>query len=494
MPISKNKRKNKPSKSGKNRTPLLDHKKVGSELQPAFSQLKDNLGERMVFSSWSNERLPEMLWAAIIRVISEQDYAISEFRRVISFVSQHPDKEKMSDLSITGISKLDDNLRNEFLGYLLSNPITASALTVLLIFKDLPARESWLKFLPLPDEEQNLELLMVAVGMCFPHQSQEATDCRWLKVMLQVASGKFRAPREMVDEWINYPYEGDLRSIRPSIRSCEMAFNPMSGQDLTWANTFWDSAWKNTPCLGLIKEIETSKAVPCCQAEDIFGLRQKLEQHWMDTHSTTEIDAKHDGTFGIAFYTLTILSEIASSNIRTGILARLGLRTILEAHINLRYLALKDDKELWHKWRTYGAGQAKLNALKFDELVDSPSFINPEILELIAGEDLWEEFINIELGSWSGADLRKLSTSVKLKSLYDQYYSWSSTYTHGTWGAIREVCFNTCGNPLHRLHRYPKESSLPDTLYDACVLVNEILNDLNKLYPSFFPRLLGEDK
>ncbi|WP_121555933.1 DUF5677 domain-containing protein [Gibbsiella quercinecans] len=494
MPVSKNNRKSKTSKSGKNRTSLLSHKKSGSELQPRFAQLKNKLGERVIFSSWSNDRLPEMLWAAVIRVISEQNYAITEFRRVISFVANHPKKEKMSDLSITGISKLDKALRHEFLENLLSNPITASALTVLLIFKDLPARESWLKFLPLTDEEPNLDLLMLAVGMCFPHQSQEATDCRWLKVMLQVVSGKFHAPREMVEEWIDYPYKGDLRNIRPTIRSCEMTFNPMIEKDLTWVNKFWDSAWRNTPCLDLIRDDQTNEVAPCCSTEGISMLRQKLERHWIETHSTTDIDAKHDGTFGIAFYSLTILSEIASSNVRTGILARLGLRTILEAHINLRYLTLKDDKELWSKWRTYGAGQAKLNALKFDELVDSPNFINPEILESIAGEDLWEEFINIDLGSWSGADLRKISDSVGLKPVYDQYYSWSSTYSHGTWGAIREVCFNTCGNPLHRLHRYPKESPLPDALYDACLLVNEILNDLSQSYPSFSSRLLAEDR
>ena len=187
---------------------------------------------------------------------------------------------------------------------------------------------------------------------------------------------------------------------------------------------------------------------------------------------------------------LSILSEIVSVGVGTGILARLGLRTILETHISLRYLIQKNDDQLWTKWRTYGAGQAKLNALKFDELVEPPKFINTETLESIAGEDLWEEFINIELGSWSGSDLRKLSDKAGLKSSYDQFYSWSSTYSHGTWGAIREVCYHTCGNPLHRLHRYPKESTLPDTLQDACVLVNEILGDLNVVYPTFSPRLL----
>lgn len=493
MPKSKNSRKNRTSKSGKNRTSLLDHKKSGSKLQPSFAQFTDQHGGRVVFSSWSNERLPEMLWAAIIRMANKQDHAISEFNRIISFVSHHPQKEKMSDLSITGISNLDDNLRNDFLVFLVSNPSTASALSVLSIFKELPARESWLKFLPLSDVEPNLDILMLAVGMCFPHQSQEATDCRWLKVMLQVVSGKIHAPGEMIEELCGYPHKGDLRRIRPLIRSFEMTIDPMKEKDLKWANEFWDSGWKNTPCLELIKEEQANEVSPCCSHIEINALRKELEKHWEITHSTTEIDAKHDGSFGITLYSLTILSEIASSNIQTGILARLGLRTILESLINLRYLALKDDKELWVKWRTYGAGQAKLNALKFDELVDAPNFINPETLESIAGEDLWEEFINIELGSWSGEDLRKLSVFSGLKDLYDQYYSWSSTYSHGTWGAIREVCYKTCGNPLHRLHRYPKEVLLPDTLHDACLLVNEILNNLSSLYPSFTFRLLGRD-
>lgn len=487
MAGNKKTRKKKPSRSGKNRTALLDHKKVGSELQPGFAQI----GDKMTFTSWSNERLPEMLWAAIIRVIQDQDSAIAEFRRVITFVSTHLEKEKLSDLSITGISKLDENLRGEFLDFLMSNPKTASALTVLTLFKNLPARESWLKVLP--PIEPELNILMTAVGMCLPHQSQEATDCRWLKLMLMVVAGKFHAPREMVEPWINYPYEGDQRSVRPSIRSCEMAFNPMVEQDLTWSNNFWAESWENTPCLELFPESDTNSEERCCDLEEIHKLRGELEEHWEKTHSTTGVDAKHDGVFGTAFYTLSILSEIVSIGVNTGVLARLGLRTILETHISLRYLIQKNDDQLWTKWRTYGAGQAKLNALKFDELVEPPKFINTETLESIAGEDLWEEFINIELGSWSGADLRKLSDKAGLKSSYDQYYSWSSTYSHGTWGAIREVCFQTCGNPLHRLHRYPKESVLPDTLQDACILVNEILNDLSDVYPSFSPRLLRKD-
>ncbi|HAT6346504.1 TPA: hypothetical protein JAJ28_004315 [Aeromonas hydrophila] len=483
MPISKNKRKNS-SKSGKNRTRLLEHKKVGKQLQPGFAQLSD----KITFSSWSDERLPEMLWAAIIRTIIDQDYAISEFRRVISFVTNHKHKEKLHDLTLSGIAKLEESIKDEFIEFLLQNKETANALTVLRLFETLPARNSWLKFLP--NTEPDLELLMRSVGMCLPHQSQEATDCRWLKVMVRVASGKFHVPDMMLKDWIGYPYAGDQRSIRPSIRACEMAQNPLVEHDLNWATDFWQDAWQNSPCLEIVLHNTQPLDDSICTKDELCIIRDKLEAHWSETHSTTAIDAKHDGIFGIAFYVLTILDELVQGENRNGILGRLALRTILECHINLRYLISEDNYELWKKWRTYGAGQAKLNALRFDELIEPPKFINTETIEAIASEDLWEEFINIELGSWSNLDLRKLSEKAKVKDKYDQFYSWTSGYSHGTWGPIREVCFETCGNPLHRLHRYPKKKVLPDTLYDACNLVNEVLNDLNAIYPGFTLRLL----
>ena len=71
----------------------------------------------------------------------------------------------------------------------------------------------------------------------------------------------------------------------------------------------------------------------------------------------------------------------------------------------------KDNPELWAKWREYGAGQAKLNVLKFDESVEPPEFIDLEAIEAIASEDMWEEFLDVNLASWSGLDLRKLSES-----------------------------------------------------------------------------------
>lgn len=486
MPVSKNKRKKKKSpRSGKNRTPIDQHEHSGKTLHAPFSKL----GNKMVFSSWTDERLPEMIWAAIIRVINGQDFALSEFRRILTFIGKHDSCEAYSDITLSGISKLDDDLRSDLIEFITQNELTAAALSTLLLFDRLPARESWKKYLN--KYSPSVDLLMKAVGINLPHQSQEATDCRWFRLMAQVVTGKFQIPQEMAHNLFGYPNEGDQRSVRPMIRASEIGFSPVEEKDVSWAEAFWEDGWHNTPCLALREKTENQDTDTFTEIDPdkINFIIGELEAHWENTHETTAIDAKHDAVFGLSFYVLRVLEEITL--ISKGILGRLGLRTILESYISLHYLLSKDEPELWKKWRKYGAGQAKLNALRFDFDMNPPKHINVATMDEIAGEDLWEEFLSIELGSWSGLDLRKISIKSGLKEIYDQHYSWTSGYVHGSWGPVRESCYDTCGNPLHRLHRYPARNRLSDTTQDAAELVDAVLSDLDQAYPGFSHRLLS---
>ncbi|WP_407210916.1 hypothetical protein [Citrobacter portucalensis] len=103
MPVSKNKR----NKSGKSRTTLREHKKQGKTLKPAFSQLENKLEGRLFYSNWTYERLPEMIWAIVIRSAYSQTLALQHFNKIISFIKSHPLKDKFEDISITSISELD---------------------------------------------------------------------------------------------------------------------------------------------------------------------------------------------------------------------------------------------------------------------------------------------------------------------------------------------------------------------------------------------------
>ena len=225
----KKKPKRKTTKSGKNRTPISGHKHVGGQLLPPFATA---MGGKMQFSSWMNDRLPEMLWAALIIASVDRDYAFGQFRRILNFIGKHEHKDQFYDLTLTGIAKIDKKLRIELIRFMVEPPEASVALSSLHLFAALPGKEEWHQ--ELPTIEPDVGLLMNAVGCTLWHQSQEATDCRWVRLMAQVISGKFHIPAETADKWFKYPNEGDLRSVRPSIRAAEMAQNPLEPPDLTW--------------------------------------------------------------------------------------------------------------------------------------------------------------------------------------------------------------------------------------------------------------------
>ena len=485
--------KQKTSKSGKNRTPISGHKQIGGQLLPPFAEvmMNEKMSGKFQPSSWMDDRLPEMLWAELIIVSVDRDYALEQFRRILNFIGKHEQRDQFHDLTHTGIANLEEKLRTELIRFIIEPPETSRALCALRLFDALPRREDWHQ--ELPSFEPSVDLLMDAVGSTLWHQSQEATDCRWLRLMVNIISRECNIPNETAKELFLYPNEGDQRSVRPTIRSSEIALNLIDPPDLTWPKAFWEEAWANTPCIVLEQRYRQPSVNETVTRQAISKICEHLESHWNQTHSTTAIDPKHDAIFGMAFYSLRILDEMMGIGIGTSVLGRLGLRTILEVRINLKYLLTKDTADLWKKWREYGAGQAKLNALKFDDSIEPPKHIDVESIEHIAGEDIWEEFLTVNLASWSGLDLRKLSERSGLKDIYDKHYSWTSGYSHGMWGAIRESCYQTCGNPLHRLYRHPERQSLQDTVDDAAILVDEIIQHVDNSYPTFEWRLLAKN-
>ena len=437
-----------------------------------------------------NDRLPEMLWASLILASTDRRDAFQEFNRVLQFVASHDRKKDLSNLTLTGLSNLEGDLRREVLTFITANPRTAQALASLTLFDALPNKEEWEA--RVPAGRKDWPLVLRAVGNTLWHQSDHSTDCRWVRVMGEAAAGRISLANGMEDlakRLTDYPNLEPGCPEGASVRATEINFGSVIDKDRTWSRAFWTEAWEKSPCIGLLNSYSAEKVKGSTTRQKLKEVVDELTEHWGITHSTTAIDAKHDAIFGMAFYSLRIVREMMSIGLSTSVLARLGLRTILEVRINLQYLVNQKDADLWRKWRRYGTGQAKLSSLKVDAFQEPPEFIDPDSLEKIASEDLWEEFVTVDLGSWAGSDLRKISQQVSLKETYDRYYPWSSTYSHGMWGSIREACYQTCGNPLHRLHRIPNEQALGDCLYDAVILTDEILQIVDVEYPSFAHRL-----
>lgn len=473
---------------GIKRTSLSGHTQVGGKLLPPFAKLGN-----MKNSSWMNDRLPEMLWAALIVAGLGREIAIREvFRPLFQFIEQHKHKEAFHDIRFTGIAKLEPTLRLEIIELISRRSDVKYYLSSLRLFPSLPSKADWDAVSHELDED-SLELLMKAVGLTLFHQSQEATDCRWVKLMPVILTGGIQFPttfEEKIRCILEYPDRGDQREVRPSIRSLEIMDNPMIKPDLAWPHAFWRECWDLTPCFRFkpTKDSATQSAV--ISVEKLNSVKSELMAHWENTHQTTAIDAKHDTVFGVVFYSLRVLEELLGSGLRTSVLGRLGLRTLLELRITLHHLIDSDDEELWKAWRVYGAGQAKLSSLKLEDIEHPPEFLSASSLAEIANEDIWEEMLEINLGHWKHSDLRKMARDSGLKSEYDVYYPWTSCYSHGQWGAIRESVFKTCANPLHRFHRHPDTPSpLTDLSSDAVNLVDSMLDDLDKTFPGFSHRL-----
>lgn len=469
-----------------NTTDLSKHKRDGSKLIPPFLQIKN-----MQLTSFKDNRLPELLWAGLLINCLERKKALDVFRSVAKFVEG---KEELYDVTLSGIATWPKEVRKNFISEVFSEKPIKEALKPLLIFPELPAIKEWSLIGSINNYEQELNKLAKTIVSMLWHQSQEATDCRWVWVLCAMVSGKMKAPIETVKNIFYYPNRGDMKEVRPTIRASEMTmemiYNPLLAQR-DWPKKFWLHCHKNTMCIPLptdnyIEEVDEKKF-----NKNIKELKYELLKHFAMTENGSHLDHKHSVIFGYIFYALRIVSELTVTNLWKGAVSRPLLRSVVEIYITLAYLIKNDKPELWRSFMEYGSGKAKQCYLKIREFSGIPSFIDIEKIKQIANEDRWEELVSIELGHWDKADLRKMSEEADCKEIYDKYYDWTSAYAHGNWGAIRESVIDICSNPLHRLHKLPAMAvhPLPSTAQDFIFIINKIMDLINIQYPGITKKL-----
>jgi len=487
-----------------NETKLSRHKRIKKELKPPFMQIPN-----LKPCSWIDERLPEMLWAVLVIGNVERTKALDFFRYIDGYVEKNRD---CYDVTLTGISKFLVNKKEEFIKRAISwSDEIKIVLRPLLLFPNLPAADVWKTCLGQSEPKEDWSKLAEGVSKTIWHQSQEATDCRWIKILCQISGGQLHLPSsssgtdDLLKEITEYPNYGDLRKVRPSIRALEISFSPSSNNDYSeWSKSFWQHCFDETGCLPVevvseknkkrqkefTDETETARKY---YFEETKNIRNKLIEHLLTTSKTSAIDSRHEGAFGIALFGLTLFIEIIFYRLPLSITGRGNLRMLVEAFIVFKYLLKKEKEEqdIWDDYRSYGSGQLKLIYLKLGELGEQISSVDINELADLVNEDKWAEFVAINLGHWDSVNLRIISEEVGLKALYDKFYNYTSGYIHANWGAIRESVYQKCVNPLHRLHRVPTYNLplLSSITSDAIEVTNYILESLSEAYPKFEFRL-----
>ena len=488
------------NRSKGNHVGIDGHKRIKNRLVTPFNQIPNT-----THMSWVDDRLPCMVWGALLINGIGRERALEVFRNIgINVGSLFSEtEERVCDLprvGLYGISTLCTDLQDLYFEVLFSEQGASQSLRPLLLFRDLPLFDRWNKQLSIVTDipEESLWIsLAEAVTMLLDHQSQISTDCRWAYMIPIVYSGKLRLQtEEQFREFAEFPYFEDQRKERPSIRAMEIQFGSgMSNEHYSqskraWSNRFWDECKARTECFAPESKKATVDYNLLKTIEGLHLLWRDLSIHFSATDDFTHVQPKRDSSFGFCFYALALTQEGLASSGKL-LTAKLALRMLAEIYITFKYLQSVGDEKLWSVYRAHGSGQAKLTFLKLDEnLSGQPGYLKKETIEALANEDLYLDFQDINLGNWANVDLRTMSQVAGCKDIYDNYYSWPSSYAHGQWCAVRDVVFTTCYNPLHRLHRIPRPSPRYEdgAEHDLVLLFNRILELLNNIYPGFDAR------
>jgi hypothetical protein len=231
-------------------TPISKHQKLGKELVPPLAQLKQYPG--FAPRDWASERLPEMLWASMLIASFGRREALDRFRALGRFIQDrcHADETRRRTLCKVTLSGLSEWNNEEFEQFVLAVVRDdAKIFSAFTLFDELPGVERWRRLIP--EGQISLDILKTAVGITLWHQSQEATDCRWMRVLGIILSGSMHFPPEMKEEVLEileYPNLGEQREVRPRIRSLEgSADASYDGYTIsTWSPIFWQRAFDLT--------------------------------------------------------------------------------------------------------------------------------------------------------------------------------------------------------------------------------------------------------
>jgi len=418
---------------------LGSHKFQKGKLLPPLNQM-----DRIRQSSWMNDHLPLMLWAALLGEVWPRDEFLGCLRLILKTCApwfadggalaaenQPPPADGninfTSVLDLHTLGQMPDELFSEFIHIPLRHALGYASLRPLLLVDSLPNATRWKAALSVEPQDDDWHTLALAVGATLNHQSQLSTDIRWFKMMTPQIAGKMHYPQGMEErlrEFYEYPNRGDQRSVRPSIRANEMMLRRSPVPH--WVSAFWKECAGKTGCVDPTDFENERRKRPKLTAQTVLGARESVIDRFFANLEGTEVDARLDGAFGLVLYGLTIVQELAMASMHEDVMGRLALRALVEGAITLEYLAHKDKPELWSTWRVYGAGQAKLAFLKNQD-GETPAFYEAEALEQIANEDQWQEFLNIDVGHWAGTNLRNLAKEANCMELYESYYAWTST-------------------------------------------------------------------
>jgi hypothetical protein len=194
-------------------------------------------------TSWVDHGLNEVLWAVILRGNLEQRQCLKIFRQTIVAARGSDPLYRDTFISHSALSALGKTEFDIIMAPVLQDNSARELLRCLLFLESIPDRPHWARHLEEPDTDTHSQFIMKGVASCLDHQSQEATDVRWMKLMYCIiVQQRMHFPEsmsEIVEGLRLYPDYGDQHAIRPHVRAGEIGLRGILSSPQSQPATSW---------------------------------------------------------------------------------------------------------------------------------------------------------------------------------------------------------------------------------------------------------------
>ncbi|MCD6476232.1 MAG: hypothetical protein J7K85_08260, partial [Anaerolineaceae bacterium] len=247
----------------KNVSGLSDHilrKKKGTLATP----FNDAFGESLKLSSWGKERMPEYLWLGLILLHYGRHEGLERAGRILFEISG--EIETLVQPKLSKILSLPDD--KQIIVYEITSKYAEkeviAPLTILFKKRNFPLFNQYFYVSHLSVEER-INVISEAIEKFLPHQSNDATDLRFLVLSMLSFKNKLIFSKTVetaikaVQEYAYTNHEDQkMRRYRPTIRSMEVSMSGLNfeEQDMGFSIKFWKDFGMITPCNLLKLEFE----------------------------------------------------------------------------------------------------------------------------------------------------------------------------------------------------------------------------------------------
>ncbi|UJG41738.1 MAG: DUF5677 domain-containing protein [Candidatus Heimdallarchaeum aukensis] len=467
----------------------LKHKRYKKHL---ISPLLYLLGEdKIIEVDWSKKQLPEFLWVASLFTTYDHHKALYLYRKTTQLIQKYLQSDAVSFGLVSEFSNIPLEHQKDFLNEI--QHIFAS-IFIRTRFEDIMNiyQEDSLNYLfnvkPFSESQKDeiLDVISNLIIELYESHGDLASLMRVLVLMRMMEERKIIGLEQetcsrIIKALSVYP-QGDKKLVESSARSISAIFLD-NFIDQNWSKKFWMKNGLLSPCIPSMRKINIQEynqvwyELTEMRLYLIDSIDLEINQMWKKIKINIYNPSKEDIVAGL-------ISRLASnfqffSNYLVFQEPSIGyilLRNHLETYFVLKWLLLKDDEELYAKFKEYGYGEKKNEKMKLEEYKPKGYEKKIKQIDRILTEKGLSDLIKIKLtGSWADkTSIRKMAEDIGDKKYYDLFYGPTAGISHSDWSGLTELNTEFCINPLHGLHKIPK--SFGKNMFDVNIffLIQEI--------------------